>query len=72
MGAKNYWEPDGNLNLIDPFIGEFLANVYPGKKQAVHGPADAGAAANAADEANVKAALKDPWKVVSTQYVAAR
>jgi branched-chain amino acid transport system substrate-binding protein len=69
VSAKNYWETDGNLNLIDPFIGEYLANVYPGKSKLFMILPDTGAASNAANEANVKAALKDPWKVVSTQYV---
>jgi urea transport system substrate-binding protein len=67
--AKNYWEPDGNTNLINPFLGEFLLNEYPGKKKLFLVSADGGASANAAGLANLKAALKDPWEVTGTQYV---
>jgi ABC-type branched-subunit amino acid transport system substrate-binding protein len=67
--AKNYWEPDGNTNLITPFFAEFLVKQYPGKKKLFIVAADAGAQANAAGIALTKAALIAPWEIVGTQYV---
>jgi urea transport system substrate-binding protein len=68
-GAKNYWEPDGNLLLINPFLGEYLQQAYPGKKKLFLVSADAGAEANAAGVASIKAALKGDWELTGQQFV---
>jgi branched-chain amino acid transport system substrate-binding protein len=67
--AKNYWEPDGNTNLITPFFSEFLVKQYPGKKKLFIVSADGGSQANAEGIALAKASLIDPWEIVGVQYV---
>jgi branched-chain amino acid transport system substrate-binding protein len=66
--AKNYWEPDGNTSLVDPFLGTFLVKQYPGKKNAFVVSVDAGAAANVSGLQVLKDALQSPWKITQTQY----
>jgi ABC-type branched-subunit amino acid transport system substrate-binding protein len=67
--AKNYWEPDGNTNLITPFFSKFLVEQYPGKKKLFIVAADAGAQADTEGIALAKAGLIAPWEIVGTQYV---
>ncbi|MCW2542448.1 MAG: amino acid/amide transporter substrate-binding protein family, partial [Frankiales bacterium] len=68
-GAAHYWETDGDTNIINPFLGEYLADRYPGKTKIALITADAGAAVNAIGLSNVNAALKNGAKVSNPQYV---
>jgi branched-chain amino acid transport system substrate-binding protein len=69
LGAKNWWETDGDDNLIFPFLGSYLADRYPGKKKIGLITADGGAAANKAGLDALNAGLKDGAKASNPQYV---
>jgi ABC-type branched-subunit amino acid transport system substrate-binding protein len=71
LGAKNYWETDGNISLCLPFVGQYLQGALPGKSKMALVSSDQGAKANAALNTSVSSALIDGWKLVNAQYVPA-
>lgn len=71
LGAKNYWETDGNISLCLPFVGQYLQGALPGKSKFALVSSDQGAKANAALNTSVSAALISGWKLVNSQYVPA-
>jgi ABC-type branched-subunit amino acid transport system substrate-binding protein len=71
LGAKNYWETDGNISLCLPFVGQYLQGALPGKSKMALVSSDQGAKANAALNTSVSSALIGGWKLVNAQYVPA-
>jgi ABC-type branched-subunit amino acid transport system substrate-binding protein len=67
LGAKNYWEPDGDISLCMPFMCEYLANAMPDKKRLVLVNSDQGAEANKVVLDNLKSSVQGDWEVVGSQ-----
>ncbi len=68
LGAKHYFETDGNLNLQNPFLGQFLEKNYPGKSKLFLVSADACPAQDAAGLKLIEENLVGGWKIVNSQF----
>jgi len=71
LGAKNYWETDGNISLCLPFVSDYLVGALPGKSRLAVVTSDQGATANAAVVQSINSILKGGWKLVNSQFVPA-
>lgn len=69
LGAKNYWEPDGNISLCMPFMCEYLEAGLPGKSRLVLVNSDQGAEANKVVLDDLNASVQGDWEVVDAQDV---